>query len=793
MSQDLDRLEAALSGHYPIERELGRGGMATVYLAHDVKHARQVAIKVLHPDLAASIGADRFVREIEIAARLAHPHILPLFDSGEADGFLYYVMPYVDGESLHDRLQRTGPLPLAEVVRLTEQVASALSYAHEQGVIHRDIKPGNILLAGDQAIVADFGIARAVAAAGGTRITGTGLAIGTPAYMSPEQAFGSASIDTTTDVYALGCVVYEMLAGHPPFEGATPQALMGQHALETVPGLHLSDAGLTASVERVVLRALAKEPGDRFQTAGGLAVALAGAITDEARAEEVQRRTRRRWARGAIGVSLVAALSLGGWWIRGQFAARPIELLAVLPASNMTRDPAQDYFVDGVHEALVTELQRAGLSIIARQSVLQYRDTDKSIRQIAKELGVDALIQPAVGRSGDSVFVDISLYDGPSQLPLWTASFPARVEGVLGVYRDVSRRIAQEIGVVLSTQATARLGERPTIDPRAYEAILRGQFHLRQFTPQDFTLALQYFESTLAIDPDYAPAHVGVAAVWLYRSQAGITTRAESQPNVERHLRRALALDPQLASALQLEAADLVWGQWKLDAGAEAFRRAIALDPNNAQLRVFYGHVLMIQGKFEEALQEGRLAVQLDPLNAFVTGLYGTILSMTGHPEEAIVLLQDMFERNPGAGFGVGALLGSLRQVERYAEELEVERAQWASRGDQELVAALDSGLAAGGYPMAYKRAADALASRRAGDRDHSMTIAAFYVIAGEEVLAMDWLDSAVAQHDQNAPYIGVFPVYSSLHDHPRFWALAQLVGVPIVPRPDRPVTSETN
>jgi tetratricopeptide (TPR) repeat protein len=199
----------------------------------------------------------------------------------------------------------------------------------------------------------------------------------------------------------------------------------------------------------------------------------------------------------------------------------------------------------------------------------------------------------------------------------------------------------------------------------------------------------------------------------------------------------------------------------------------------------------MIQGKPEEALQEGRLAVQLDPLNAFVTGLYGTILSLTGYPEEAIVLLKDMFERNPGAGFGVGALLGALRQVGRYAEELEVQRAQWASRGDQELVAALDSGLAAGGYPMAYKRAADALASRRAGDKPHSMTIAAFYVIAGEEVLAMDWLDSAVAQHDQNAPYIGVFALYSPLHDNPRFQALARRVGVPLVAPPRRVTTSE--
>jgi len=793
MTIDLSRLKAAFADRYPIERELGRGGMATVYLARDIRHSRQVAVKVLQPELAASIGAERFVREIAIAARLSHPHILPLFDSGEADGFLFYVMPYVEGESLGDRLRRTGPLSLAETVRLTGQVASALNYAHEQGVIHRDIKPGNILLTGDQAIVADFGIARAVTAAGGAALTETGMALGTPAYMSPEQAFGTDSLDGTTDVYGLGCVVYEMLAGHPPFDGATPRAVMARHAMSTVPDLHLEDSGLTASVERVIVRALAKEPGDRYQTAGDLAKALAGAITEEARAEEAHRTTRRRWSRGVIVLVTVATLSLGGWWIRGQLTARPIELLAVLPASNMTRDPAQDFFVDGVHEALVTELQRAGLSIIARQSVLQYRDTDKPIRQIAKELGVDALIQPAVGRSGDSVFVDISLYDGPTQLPLWTESFPARIEGVLGVYRDVSRRIAKEIGVVLSTQATARLGERPTIDPRAYEAILRGQFHLRQFTPQDFTLALQYFESTLAIDSNYAPAHVGVAAVWLYRSQAGITPRAESQPMVERHLKRALALDPQLASALQLEAADLVWGQWKLDAGAEAFRRAIALDPNNAQLRVFYGHVLMIQGKPDEALQEGKLAVQLDPLNAFVTGLYGTMLALTGHQEEAIVLLKDMFERNPGAGFGVWALLGALHQVGRHAEELQVERAQWASRGDQELVAALDSGMAAGGCAMAYRSAADALTSRHAREDAPSMTIAEFYAIAGEELLAMDWLDSAVAQHDQNAPYIGISPVYSTLHDQPRFRALTQLVGVPIVPRPDRSGTAASD
>src|SRR3990170_3607869 len=274
MASSSERLAAALPGRYAIECELGSGGMATVYLAQDLKHGRKVAIKVLRPELAAALGTERFVREIEIAAKLTHPHILPLFDSGEADGFLYYVMPYVEGESLRDRLNRQSRLPVQEAIRLTDQVASALAHAHERSVVHRDIKPENILLAGDQAIVADFGIARAVEAAGGERLTGTGLAIGTPAYMSPEQAFGSHAVDGRTDVYALGCVVYEMVCGRAPFEGPTPQALLARHAADSVPRLRARDPDIPLFVERAVERALAKDPGDRFPTAGAFAEAL---------------------------------------------------------------------------------------------------------------------------------------------------------------------------------------------------------------------------------------------------------------------------------------------------------------------------------------------------------------------------------------------------------------------------------------------------------------------------------------------------------------------------------------
>ena len=593
-----------------------------------MKHGRPVAIKVLHPELAATLGAERFLREIEIAANLTHPHILPLFDSGEAAGFFYYVMPYVEGESLRERMERDKEFSLQETIRITDQVASALTHAHERGVIHRDIKPGNIMLAGDQAIVADFGIARAVELAGKDRLTGTGLAIGTPAYMSPEQALGSEHVDATSDVYALSCVVYEMLIGRTPFDGATPQALLAKHAVDTVPGLRTYNAEIPIGVERAVSRALAKTPTDRFATATGLAAALSAAITVKAQIAEEQRVARQRWVRGLAVAGAVIAVGLASWWASNAFTAPGIEHLAVLPASNMTRDPEQEHFVDGVHEALIVELQRAGISIVARQSVLRYRNSDKPISEIAEELGVDALIQPVVAREGDSVIVHVSLYDARSQLPLWSESFPAQVESVLALYRDVTRRIADQIGAVLSAQTEARLAERPIVDPQAYEDVLLGEFHLQRFTPEAFTIALQYFESALAIDSLYAPAHLGIASVWGRRAQANLISPKEARPLREVHFAKALALDPESARANFMLASALVWGDWEVEAGEAAFRRALDLDPNDAEQQVFYGHVLAILGRGDEARRHGMRGMELDSLNPFVVGLWGALLTM---------------------------------------------------------------------------------------------------------------------------------------------------------------------
>jgi eukaryotic-like serine/threonine-protein kinase len=308
VATELERLTAALAGRYRVERELGRGGMATVYLAHDVRHDRSVALKVLKPELAAALGPERFGREVRLTARLEHPHILPLLDSGDADGLLYYVMPYVEGESLRDRLNREKQLPIPEAVRIAREVADALSYAHSHGVIHRDIKPENILISLDHARVADFGIARVVTEAGGDKLTRTGLAVGTPIYMSPEQAAGDEALDARSDIYSVGCVLYEMLAGAPPFSGSTPQALLVKKSVEPPPSLRLVRDTVPETVERVIVQSLAGAPGDRYATAAELLVALNQAYSGEVAAVTLPVPGWRLLLRSRAGLALVVAL-----------------------------------------------------------------------------------------------------------------------------------------------------------------------------------------------------------------------------------------------------------------------------------------------------------------------------------------------------------------------------------------------------------------------------------------------------------------------------------------------------
>ncbi|MFV1989083.1 MAG: protein kinase, partial [Gemmatimonadota bacterium] len=466
------RLETALD-RYRIESQIGEGGMAVVFLAEDLKHNRQVALKVMRPDVGISLGSERFLREIDIAAKLAHPHILPLYDSGEVDGLHYIVMPYVEGVSLRGRLRRDGSLQLDEAVRITGQIADALEYAHARGLIHRDIKPENILFQSGHAAVTDFGIARGMSEGGEARLTQTGVAVGTVAYMSPEQAMGDTDLDARTDVYALGCVLYEMLEGEAPFAGRPPQAIMANKITGAVP--EFSDAtSVPATVEAVVLKAMAATPEDRYATATDLAEDLETAITTKAIEEAAARRRTSRRLRVLGAVAGVALLGFGGLWITTVLGGPSIERVALLPFENERNDPTQDFFIDGMHDALITEMGQAGIEVIGRRSVLRYRDDVTPVRDIARELNADAVIEGFAFREGDSVGIRVRLVDGTTEASLWNGSFAMEARDIIRLYREVTGVIAREIDLTLSPEVAARLASAPPVDPAAYEAYLNG-------------------------------------------------------------------------------------------------------------------------------------------------------------------------------------------------------------------------------------------------------------------------------------------------------------------------------
>src|SRR5690242_7685475 len=451
MSGLLGHLQVALAKRYRLEREIGRGGMATVYLAEDLKHRRPVALKVLSPDLAASLGTDRFLREIEIAARLAHPHILSLHDSGEADGLLYYVMPYVEGESLRGRLNRERQLPLADALRISREVADALDYAHGRDVVHRDIKPENILFQSGHAVVSDFGIARAIRVAGVKRVTGTGIAVGTPGYMSPEQAGGGEQLDGRSDLYSLACVLYEMLAGDPPFTGWSAQAILARQAIEPVPRLRAVRDTVPDWLEQVVVRALAKAPADRFATATEFIAAL-----------------------GKHGpVTTSPALPL----VRPPPPPAAANSIAVLPFLNMSAEPENEYFSDGITEEIINALSAVGsLRVASRTSSFAFKGATQDIRAIAEKLQVSAVLEGSVRRSDTKLRVTAQLISAADGFHLWSATYEREMKDVFAIQDEIARAIVNALKVKLTSEPRLALVEPHTDNVDAYALYLKARY-----------------------------------------------------------------------------------------------------------------------------------------------------------------------------------------------------------------------------------------------------------------------------------------------------------------------------
>ena len=666
------RLQSGLAERYRLERELGRGGMATVFLAHDLRHDRPVALKVLHPELAQTLGPERFQREIKLAARLQHPHILSVHDSGETAGQLWFTMPYVEGESLRTRLQRERQLPLEDSLCIATEAARALEYAHHHGVVHRDIKPENILLTADgSTLVADFGIARALGGAeDDERLTGTGIAVGTPAYMSPEQAAADRGLDARTDVYSLGCVLYEMLAGDAPFTGSTAQAVIAKRLSGEVPRVRLLRPAVPEAVERAITKALAPVPADRWSSASDFAHALAESpavlIGDRAPGLPQAQRAPARLQRPALlaGAVLLLAALAGVLWQRTQpgggstghdgMASGP-ERLAVLPFENLG-DSTDEYFADGMTDAVRGKLTALrGLQVIARSSSRQYKNTAKSPQQIGRELGVQYVLTGTVRWENNAdrqgrVQVTPELIEVAPAAARWQQPFDAPLTDVFQVQADIAGRVAEALGVALGTGERQALTERPTTDIAAYDAYLKGEEisgGLSTGDPVALRRAATYYDQAVALDSAFALAWVQLSRAnsLLYFRGTGSSSAADKALE---GAERALALAPERPEAY-LAVGDYHANVSKEYAEAlEQYAQGRRLAPASADLLTATGLAEQRLGRWDSALEHLNQARRLDPRSLFTARRFAyTLLWLRRYPE-AITAYDRVLALDPG-------------------------------------------------------------------------------------------------------------------------------------------------
>ena len=733
-------LATALADRYRFLGPLGQGGMATVYLADDLKHGRRVAVKVLRPELGASIGADRFAREIAISAKLTHPHVLVLVDSGVADGTVYFVMPYLDGGSLRDRLRNRGTLALPEAIRIIEQVATALTYAHECGVVHRDVKPENILFSGDQVVLADFGIARAVEIGGGEQLTQTGMALGTPAYMSPEQAYGDADIDGRADVYALGCVLFEMLTGRPPFQGPTAQAILARHAADTVPALRAFEPTLPLYVERAVQCALAKEPASRFATPRAFADTLASQTVV-----------------AAVGRRRIAVL-------------QPADASGAADASHL---------VLGLHETLISRIGEQDVAVIARTSVLPYAATPKPVRDIARELRVDAVVESVLRWGGERVRLEARVVDGVTEEAIWSGGHEGQASDPAGAFRGFADLIAGRVRDALAPSGMAARPAPPAANPVTYENYIRGRVYQERFTPNDLEAALQYYEAALRATPEFAPAHAGIALVWGSRVVMGLVPPLEGGPRWRAAASRSVAADPNLADGHQALGQAYAFHEWDWPAAEAAFERAIALNPNDPLSRTMYSHFLAAMSRPGAAALQGRRALGLDPHNPFHHTMLGLVLMFLGRYADAIEHLGRSLQMLPMNVLAQLGLAGSHLALGDQIAGLRHHANVFATFGDTQLADVLREGVATGKSREAFLRAGEILEARSRGTFVKPVHVVIMFDQGGDLDRAFEWVAKAHALRDHDMAYFAVAPWSGPFRADPRYAEMLSRMQLP--------------
>jgi eukaryotic-like serine/threonine-protein kinase len=785
MSDLETRLRVVLGGAYRIDRELSGGGMSRVFVATEYALDRQVVIKVLPPDLAAGLNVDRFRREIQLAAKLQHPHLVPLLSAGAAGGLLYYTMPLIEGESLRVKLAREGELPVSDAVRILSDVADALAYAHAHGLIHRDIKPGNVLLSGKHAVVTDFGVAKALSSAtGGADITSIGVAIGTPAYMAPEQAAAEPGMDHRADIYALGVLGYELLTGHLPFSGNSAQQIMAAQATQKPPPLTRNRAAVPPALGMLVLRCLEKRAADRPQSAGEVLGALEGMTTPPGGMTPFWSAVRRRrpWVAGGIGVVVVAVGVLAFVSLRGpRVAAAGTRSIAVLPFETLSGGDTSQTLVDGLQDDILTQLTKIGaLQVTSRRSVQDYRRTTKSVREIGRELGVRALLTGQVQRAGNRVRVNVQLIEPGSDRQLWAESYNRELtaQGVFAIQDSIARNVAEALRIELSPAEARQIAETPTENLEALDYFHRGRelFGRRQSIGAD-TEAPFAFERAVALDPQFAAAWAGLAEARSWMIRQNLTS--DTAP-ARAALDRAERLAPE-APATQL--ARGLYYYYAKGAYSEAlaqFRAVERARPSDADAVAAVGYILRRQGDLKRALQVELRLTELNPRDpGALWDLGGTYqylrrLSDAERAFERALILYPDYEAATFFLFASRLAAGDTGRAAETAAESQSHVSPWVAAWMLSEIA-----LVRRDYSTALRLLASVPTTTAPQRRDRLLLLALAAHAGGHSIRAADYADSVRNQAEADVRRLAGWPnVFGSIADvHGRLGLAYALLG----------------
>jgi serine/threonine-protein kinase len=794
-------MKGSTLGHYRILEKIGAGGMGEVYLAHDTRLERDVAIKLLAPELAREPERlKRFEREAKAVAALSHPNIVTLHSFEEADGQYFITMERVSGRTLAELIPPDG-MPLTQLIEIAVPIVGALAAAHEKGVIHRDLKPGNVMVDDEGRVkILDFGLAKlrrepspeGASEAPTATLTREGHVLGTLPYMAPEQLRGT-SVDARVDLYSFGIMLYEMATGDRPFSGDTSADLASSILKETPKPLEELRPDLPPRLGRIVQRCLEKEPKRRTQSAldlrheledlmKELSLPRARVAAAEASAEGgVQlSRSRARWLVGLAfaGLALFVVVVTLLFQQVGQFPraeTRGIGSLAVLPFDNLMNDPAQDYFVDGMHEALITDLAKMdSVRVISRTSVMGYKDAPKPVKAIARELEVDAVIEGSVLRSGHQVRITAQLIDGTTDEHLWAESYDRDLEDVLGLISDVSRAIAGEIVVAVTPGSETTDVATPKVKPEAYEAYLRGRHAFDIFNRESLLQASEFYQRAIDLDPNFAPAWSALALTHYTDLFFGYESGVEVQ-KVRALVLKALELDPNLGEAHAGLGFIMLYSDWDWPAAVRELEQALALSPHESNVRHAYADYLLVMGRLEESLEQVRIGRSYDPLSPLSHQVFLYHALMAGHYDEVIAEGRRTLDKFPGFRNPHLVIGDALWALGRYEEALTEYEASWGPESFRIFKEAFERF----GLKGAPKAVADHLAERAKTRPVPPLTIAEYYAWAGENDAAFDWLEKAYETRHAQLLHTPFSPRFDSLRSDPRLEALMQRIGIP--------------